>query len=255
MIRFRFRTFRKFWMSAVAITSLTCILLSIAFNQSFNPKADLCVLIIIPAVCMLLSLFAILSKHIFTSKLPHCVAVECIWTTCIVPFTLILGLFSYGLGSSLAADSAARAPFIALQVFSWLLMALLALYSIVLVVFTFLVAAIVDKDIWFRDISGSPSPFPIPVLLESLRVLFMSGVFGTGTSTETDDKQEDHHCPPGCPCDVKLAPPSSPPALPTIGPRTAGAERMNRTSSGSSVPVRVPTAMERHNTIVIGFDV
>jgi hypothetical protein len=119
-------------------------------------------------------------------------------------------------------------------------------------VFSALTALTVDKEVWFRDIAASPSPFPLLLIFAKIATLLdQSGSENDGAAHTV--------CLPGCTCTEKL-PPSSPPlGIPPIGSEGVNGRIIIRTltaaSGESSVPIRVPTAMERHNSIVIGFDV
>ncbi|KAI0267119.1 hypothetical protein BC834DRAFT_96951 [Gloeopeniophorella convolvens] len=126
-------------------------------------------------------------------------------------------------------------------------------YSTLIIALAILTAATVDKDVWFRDITGSPSPFPLALCLQSIR---LSVARLRGLQTVPDSAQEHPpHCLPGCACREKIPPSSPPTALPPLG-SWSDARRDSFASTRSVVPgVRVPTALERHNSIYIGLEV
>ncbi|KAI0047752.1 hypothetical protein FA95DRAFT_1189268 [Auriscalpium vulgare] len=253
MVKFRFRAFRKFCLGSIGLASIICIILSLSLFDEFNPKADVCVLIAVPSLCLTGCVCSINAKRLFKSDIPHCVAIECIWISCFVPFNLILSMFCYGLSGQFR-EGMPTDRFMALEVFCWLLASLVFLYCFIVVGISLTTAFTVDKDVWFRDIAGSPSPFPLPLILFSMR----QSIFGTSFAAEHAEAHAPQ-CLPGCTCNAKLAPSSPPLALPPIGflrnqPRRDSAMTAGSVRSTSSVPVRVPTAMERHNSILVGFD-
>ncbi|KAI0301024.1 hypothetical protein B0F90DRAFT_1817309 [Multifurca ochricompacta] len=89
-----------------------------------------------------------------------------------------------------------------------------------------------DKDVWFRDITGSPSPFPIDICLYKVKLWLR----GRGPPSEKGNAQQHPSlCLPGCSCKEKI-PPSSPPT-------TLLSDQVDFTGPRSNVPgVRVPTA-------------
>ena len=118
-----------------------------------------------------------------------------------------------------------------------------ASYSIMIVILAS-ATTLVDDAVWFRDMSASPSPFPLALVLHKLRL-------------SPDDKT--HHCLTGCTCSEKL-PPSSPvptTALPTLGPWGSMSRMASELQlpSGQSIPVMIPTAAESQTHIRVGFDV
>ncbi|KAI0058104.1 hypothetical protein BV25DRAFT_1994530 [Artomyces pyxidatus] len=256
MVQLRFRALRKLWLASIALTSLACIVVSLSLYGRYNPKADVCVLVAVPALCLMTSLSAIFAKQIFRSSIPHCVAIECIWTACLVPFDLILSLYGFSLRNEFV-DGPAHMQFLVVQVLCWLLTALVFSYCSLIVDLSFLTAFTLDKDVWFRDITDSPSPFPLYHIVFSLRQS-LCRLFGTTSAADEQPEKHTPHCLPGCDCNAKIAPSSPPSALPPIGflsGQSRGDSSMSIGSARTTVPVRVPTAMERHNSIVVGFEV
>jgi hypothetical protein len=127
-------------------------------------------------------------------------------------------------------------------------MRLAATYSSLIMMLSILTATTVDKDVWFRDIAGSPSPFPLAVCLYSTKLWFTD----TGISSNT---REHPHCLPRCSCKEKISPSSPPMALPPLGIRSD--HRLDGCANARSIVpgVRVPTALERHNSIFVGLEV
>ncbi|ETW80760.1 hypothetical protein HETIRDRAFT_169504 [Heterobasidion irregulare TC 32-1] len=152
-------------------------------------------------------------------------------------------MFAVGISANFSSGPA-HVPFVIVEVLCWLVTVLLTTYSITIVSLSILTALTLDKDVWIRDITSSPSPFPLQHILATLM---------RTTSLEDDTRSQRHHCLPGCTCTEKQLPSSPPLAIPAIGQGLN--VRMERAPARSNVPVRVPTAMERHNSIVIGFDV
>lgn len=276
---FRFRTFRKCWLVAIAIASLACIAISPSLYDYYESKSDLSILIAVPGLCLTASIAAIFAKRLFPSTaVPTSVAVECIWTTCFVIFNMsrssspvclfgcagldrnvsiypqVLSLYSLGVEGDVKRTST-HMPFLLVEICCWSLTGLMALYSSLIMILSILTAATVDKDVWFRDIAGSPSPFPVAACLYSTKLWFMdirSAPSALGSNTG------DHlHCLPGCSCKEKISPSSPLTALPPLG--ILSDRRLDDCASlhvRNIVPgVRVPTALERHNSIFVGLEV
>ncbi|KAI0316250.1 hypothetical protein OF83DRAFT_1173069 [Amylostereum chailletii] len=245
MLKFRFRAFRKFWLVAFVLSSLANLVLSLSLHNLYARKTDLCVLAIISGIALLISLCAIMPKWITLTSLPTLVGVECLWTSCLVPLTMIMSLYSLTLVP--AQEHASMAwPFVLVRVFSWSLTGIVTIYPIILLTVAFATAAMVDAEVWCRDITDSPSPFPLALIFYLWRLRFGLVQMPQGTQTVVHPPQ----CMPGCGCAEKLPPPSPPLlARPALAARSS-----TRSSLESVVPgIRVPTAMERHNKIVIGF--
>ncbi|KAI9437649.1 hypothetical protein H4582DRAFT_2057983 [Lactarius indigo] len=198
---------------------------------------------------VLVSFFA---KGLFRSSIPTSVAVECIWTTCFVIFNLILSLYSLGVGADIRATGArVPLPFLFVEVCCWGLTGLMITYSSLVVCSSVLTAITFDRDVWFRDITGSPSPFPVVLCVYSVK-LWLAEVRHPSSTSRT---QHTPHCLPGCTCKEKVPPPSPPTALPPLGLQSAP-RGSNLANAQSAVPgVRVPTALERHNSIFVGLEV
>ncbi|KAF8265533.1 hypothetical protein EI94DRAFT_317896 [Lactarius quietus] len=249
----RFRVFRKCWLAIIALASALCIVLSLCFYEHYDPKSDLCVLIAVPGLCLVVSVTAFFAKLLFRSSIPTSVAVECIWTACFVIFNLILSLYSLGVGIDIKGAKDVRLPFLLVEVCCWCLTGLMFTYSFLVVSFSVLTAITFDRDVWFRDISGSPAPFPLVDSMHAVK-LWLTHVYRP-SSEMGRTQQNSPHCLPGCTCKEKVPPPSPPTALPPLGLQS---ER--RVSNFANVPsavpgVRLPTALERHNSIFVGLGV
>lgn len=101
-----------------------------------------------------------------------------------------------------------------------------------------------DQEIWARDIDSSPCPFPFPVLLvyafPFAAKYFRGTAFeprGGAPATATD------YCLPGCSCHT-----TKPTEVPGLG-----AESNNMEGTRPSIPIRIPTAMERRNAIRVAL--
>ncbi|KAN0138432.1 hypothetical protein V8E53_003895 [Lactarius tabidus] len=249
----RFRVFRKCWLAITALASALCIVLSLSFYEHYDPKTDLCVLIAVPGLCLVVSATAFFAKLLFRSSLPTSVAVECIWTTCFVIFDLILSLYSLGVGTEIKGAKGSRLPFLLVEVCCWCLTGLMFTYSFLVVSSSVLTAITFDRDVWFRDITSSPSPFPLVVCVHSAKI-WLAEVYRP-SSDMGRTLRHTPHCLPGCTCKEKVPPPSPPTALPPLGLQS---ERRgtNFANTQSVVPgVRLPTALERHNSIFVGLGV
>jgi hypothetical protein len=128
-----------------------------------------------------------------------------------------------------------------------------ATYSSLIIFLSVLTAITVDKDVWFRDITGSPSPFPVMMCLHSIKHWLSSirkSPSGVGSAQEHPP-----HCLPGCACKEKIAPSSPSIALPQQGLIPDPLCRLSANARGAVPGVRVPTALERHNSIFVGLEV
>ncbi|KAI0268008.1 hypothetical protein BGY98DRAFT_925271, partial [Russula aff. rugulosa BPL654] len=225
----------------IAVASLACIAISPSLYEYYESKSDLSILIAVPGLCLTASVAAIFAKRLFPSTaVPTSVAVECIWTTCFVIFNMILSLYSLGVEGDVKRTSA-HMPFLLVKICCWSLTGLMASYSSLIMILSILTAATVDKDVWFRDVAGSPSPFPVAACLYSTKLWF------------TDIHHL--HCLPGCSCKEKISPSSPLTALPPLG--ILSDRRLDGWASARNIVpgVRVPTALERHNSIFVGLEV
>ena len=223
------------------------------------------------------------------------VAVECIWTACFVILNLsrsfafarcpglnqsmdvrfsflVLSLFSLGVGAEIQGTGA-QIPFLVMEICCWALTGLskyrtpkmriqrhrmngplAAAYASLIVLLSIFTATTIDNDVWFRDITSSPSPFPLADCLYATKLWF-SSIHSTPSRVGSGTTPHLPHCLPRCSCKEKITPPSPPMALPPLGIHSD--RRFDiRESMPSIVPgVRVPTALERQNSIFVGLEV
>lgn len=111
------------------------------------------------------------------------------------------------------------------------------LYTAGIISLAFLTQFSCDQQIWARDIDSSPCPFPFPALLVYVFPFAVKHL--RGTSVEPREPDTATYCLPGCSCHAK---PNEVPAL--------AAESANYIEGiRSSIPIRVPTVMDRQNAI------
>lgn len=114
------------------------------------------------------------------------------------------------------------------------------LYAAGIILLALLTQFSCDQEIWARDIDSSPCPFPFPVLF--VYAFPFAAKYFRETAVESREgapAATTDYCLPGCPCYTK---PTEAPGL--------GVESANYTEGTQpSIPIRVPTAMERQNAI------
>ncbi|KAI9574683.1 hypothetical protein HD554DRAFT_80193 [Boletus coccyginus] len=227
-----FRTARKLWMGLIALLSLACIFLAVSlWSHGYSRSNNFGALIVIPCFACA---GAIWTKKFFS---PQIVCVEVTWVFALLPFQILLGLFAFE--SDGALGSRFFAVYEALVVLIWTNSVLVFLYVAGIVSLALLTQFSCDQEVWARDIDSSPCPFPFPVLLVyafpfTARYFHGAVAESRGAPATTTD-----FCLPGCSCHTK----------PTEGPGL-GAEHANYLEgTQSSIPIRVPTAMERYNAI------
>lgn len=99
-----------------------------------------------------------------------------------------------------------------------------------------------DKDVWIRDIDSTPSPFPIPILIEFLHLRPSTWLRREGNSDPTSPCRI--HCILPCNCPAKLPPRED-----------AGVDAsLQKTKSFPQLLVRVPDAAQRRASISISFE-
>ncbi|KAI0029984.1 hypothetical protein K488DRAFT_88210 [Vararia minispora EC-137] len=243
MVYLKFRIVRSVWLVLFACTALSIDIFSLIIWPHYARNTDAVVVMVVPGICFLTSLTALLARYLFSNPTYKSVAVEILWTGCMSPLAMILVIYSYSLVPGMGGPGAIW-PFIGLRVFSWALASLITLYTVVLMLVTFATAATIDREVWIRPIAGSPSPFPLAVVVHIL--------WARTRSRQPSDMEKRTFCPPGCACANKLPPSISSPLLePRAENVTMGDAEAQR---DSTVPgIRVPTALERHSTIFIGF--
>jgi len=123
----------------------------------------------------------------------------------------------------------------------WTNSALVFLYAAGIVSLALLTQFSYDQEIWARDIDSSPCPFPFPVLL--VYAFPFAAKYFRGTAFESREgapATATDYCLPGCSCHG---------TKPTeaLGLGAESANHMEGTQL--SIPIRVPTVMERRNAI------
>lgn len=114
------------------------------------------------------------------------------------------------------------------------------LYAAGIILLALLTQHSCDREVWSRDIDSSPCPFPFPVLLVYAFPSAARYFRGTAVAArEGVPVAAANYCLPGCPCHSK------PNEAPNLEPESVNC----MDSSRSSIPIRVPTAMERQNAI------
>jgi len=103
-----------------------------------------------------------------------------------------------------------------------------------------------DTDVWIRDIDSSPSPFPIPIILEFLRPHHL-GWCRRGRRDFQAVQPAHDICSLECNCPVKLR------QSPEPEPRFPGGEGRYQLSLPRAL-VRLPDAAEQRASIAVSFE-
>ncbi|KAF8557001.1 hypothetical protein OG21DRAFT_1495094 [Imleria badia] len=231
-----FRTARKLWMGLVALISFTCILLAVVlWLHGYSKSNNFGALIAIPGFAFAGAIWTIFKKMFFS---PQIVCIEATWVFALLPFQILLGLFAFE--SDSAFHSRFTAVYEALVVLVWTNSALVFIYATGIISLALLTQLSCDQEIWARDIDSSPSPFPFPVLLVYAFPFAVKYFRGAAVeSREGAPATTTAYCLPGCSCHTK----------PTEAPGFGADNANNMEGTQSSIPIRVPTAMERQNVI------
>ncbi|KAG2757405.1 hypothetical protein P692DRAFT_20302915 [Suillus brevipes Sb2] len=180
---------------------------------------------------------------------PQLVSVEATWTFALLPFEILLGLFSVNL--NIANVRTAHAAYLCLAILIWLNAALVFIYAATIILLALLTQVLHDQEVWSRDIDSSPSPFPLHVIV-TYAFSSLTRPFSLVTrQNRPPSPVSNEHCFPGCSCSHKLPNPSH-----LTDPRILGPTLENTTGNVSSSPhplinIRVPTAMGRPKPIAI----
>lgn len=142
------------------------------------------------------------------------------------------------------------------------------LYTVCILTTAMLTVCAFDKDVWYRDIDSSPSPFPMSILLYF--VFPCLSRWSPSPITPVEMEEDDTHpavlCLPGCGCTTKpqmtqmTRTPTMTPALLNIHDsvstlQSSTPQRLGNSASLSRSLVRIPNATERRESIVIAFEV
>lgn len=115
------------------------------------------------------------------------------------------------------------------------------LYTAGIISLAFLTQLSCDQEIWARDIDSSPCPFPFAVLLVYAFPFAVKYLRETAVESRGAPATATAYCLPGCPCSSKST------EVPGLGAESANYMQGEQ----PSIPIRVPTAMERQNVIRI----
>ncbi|KAG9317448.1 hypothetical protein JVU11DRAFT_1648 [Chiua virens] len=233
-----FRTARKLWMGFIALLSLICMFLAVVLWIHGHKSSNFGALIAIPCFAFVGAVWTILRKTFFS---PQPVCVEVTWVLALLPFQIVLGLFAS------EADNPRHSHFTdvyleVLVTLIWINAALVFLYMTGIILLASLTQLSYDQEVWVRDIDSSPCPFPFPVLFvyafPFTAAYFRGAVVDLREGASTAATR---YCLPGCPCHTKSTEASD------SGPESANSVE----GAPSSIPIRVPTTMERRNAIYV----
>ncbi|KIJ70098.1 hypothetical protein HYDPIDRAFT_35532 [Hydnomerulius pinastri MD-312] len=166
----------------------------------------------------------------------------------------VLGLFAFE--SDAAIHSDLIGAYEALVTVVWTNATLVFVYAAGIILLALLTQFSYDQDIWSRDIDSSPCPFPFAILIvyafpSTAKYFHMTPVELTSPRQAALSGE---YCLPGCPCHTKLpdgADVEMSNGLSSVTlPRTESYTSYTG-STRSTVPIRVPTAMERRNPIPV----
>lgn len=244
-------------MGLSTLLSFITIALTISLLRFIPHRSYLLVLVGIPSLALVGGLCTILRKTITRGRSHQRVSAEVAWTFSLLPFEFIIALFSTNItGDNYTPEVTQR--FTAVTVIIWTNCALVSIYIIVLLTLSTITQFAFDAEVWKRDIDGSPSPFPmsiiVPYALPFTARFFLCPSPMLQMTTTTTAATAHAYCLPGCTCTRKLHSPPSPPQLSTAPLLSS---RTGSTSGGSTrsiVPVRLPTEMERRRSILVVFD-
>ncbi|KAH7931252.1 hypothetical protein BV22DRAFT_7289 [Leucogyrophana mollusca] len=279
-----FRTFRRTWMGLIALISCVCIAISLhLWGSGYCRNNSFGALIAIPTGALLGAVWTICRKRFFS---PQLVSVEATLAFALLPFEILLGLFSLEL--EIPRASSVYPSFKCLQALIWINSSLASAYAATIILLAIFTQFAFDPDVWSRDIDSSPSPFPFPVLLTFAFPFTARYVLApTECHSCRTEQTPREYCLPGCSCSRKL--PVSVPLVdgtpsraPTPGGSAMHADASTIYMAGSAsnfaestsqlggtpslftsstsqiggstrslVPIRVPTSMDRRNSIVV----
>ncbi|KZT23911.1 hypothetical protein NEOLEDRAFT_1179664 [Neolentinus lepideus HHB14362 ss-1] len=251
--------FYLFRMSCMALTSFTCassILASIAVSSHIHPKSYIWMPICIPALTFIPAFWALVHPLVRPTQSQH-VAAELLWTILAIPFDTSVAIFVSGIYPANANPTTNRI-FLCLQILTWLIFGVVTAYATVLASLSILTRLTIDKDIWLRDVTCTPSPFPVGYIIRALRdPSLVDRDYHDFWTSETRDDLHRPYCTPGCACSRKVADTESP--APCLDKTAADFNRTSEVApigeSRREVPVRLPTVAEMLSSIPIGLTV
>ncbi|KAG2077274.1 hypothetical protein BDR04DRAFT_1088219 [Suillus decipiens] len=199
-------------------------------------------MIVIPAGAFIGSIWTIFTKVVYK---PQLVSIEAAWTFALLPFEILLGLFSVNL--NIEDTSAAHATYLCLAALIWLNAVLIFIYAATIVLLSLFTQVSHDQDVWSRDIDSSPSPFPLHIIVA---YAFSSLTQPFSRQNQPTFPVSKEHCFPGCTCSRKL-PNSSLADLRTLGPTLENTTGDVSRSPHPLINIHVPTVIERPKPIAI----
>ncbi|KII95728.1 hypothetical protein PLICRDRAFT_34671 [Plicaturopsis crispa FD-325 SS-3] len=222
-------------MGFIAALSLACIAVACVLLPPTTHSGSLWVLIAIPGASIAGALWSTTRKAVNRAH-PQRVAIELTWLFAVIPFEIILGMFTATVAPPPPATAHFQALYTALRALVWIHATLVCTYVLSLLLLALATQACYDRDVFMKDIDASPSPFPLRVVFAYLRAC----VFRRGATARRLAVAD--VCLPGCACDRKL-------------------HRLDAGDGDSEVDVepgegfiRVPTEDERRNSIVVTFE-
>ncbi|KAG1755547.1 hypothetical protein EDB19DRAFT_413638 [Suillus lakei] len=242
-----FRTARRSLMGLMGTLSLVCLALSLfLWGAGYSKSNNIGAVIVIPTGAFIGSVWTIFTKVVHK---PQLVSVEATWTFALLPFEILLGVFSVNL--NIANVSAAHAAYLCLATLIWLNAALVFIYAATIILLALFTQVSHDQDVWSRDIDSSPSPFPLHIIVayafSSLTRPFSLAAHQNRPTSPISKE----YCFPGCSCSRKLPNSSSLADLRTLGPTLENTTGNVLRSPHPLINIHVPTAMERPKPIAV----
>ncbi|KAG0709777.1 hypothetical protein DFH29DRAFT_885766 [Suillus ampliporus] len=230
----------------VGVFSLACLALSLfLWGTGYSKSNNIGAVIAIPAGAVIGSLWTIFTKVVYK---PQLVSVEATWAFALLPFEILLGLFSINL--NVANAPAAHAAYLCLATIIWLNAALVFIYAATIILLALFTQVLHDEDVWSRDIDSSPSPFPLHIIVAYVFRSMTQPFSLAARQNRPTLPVSKEYCFPGCTCSRKL-----PDSLSLSDLRALGPTLENTTHDASRthplINIRVPTAMERPKPIVV----
>ncbi|KAG1752647.1 uncharacterized protein EDB91DRAFT_1243410 [Suillus paluster] len=226
--------------------SLACFVFSLfLWGTGYFKSNNIGAMIAISTGAFIGSLWTIFTKVVYK---PQLVSVEATWAFALLPFEILLGLFSVNL--NIADVPAAHAAYLCLATLIWLNAALVFIYAVTIILLALFTQASHDRDVWSRDIDSSPSPFPLHIIVAYVFSSMTRPFSLAARQNRPTPPVSKDYCFPGCTCSRKLPNSSSLSDLQTLGSTLENTtDDISRTHS--LINIRVPTAMERPKPIAV----
>ncbi|KAJ7350368.1 hypothetical protein DFH08DRAFT_861207 [Mycena albidolilacea] len=245
-----FRTFRKILLGTILLISATSVVLSVYLKPYLKPSPNSAYVLLGILDTLIFAIILSVGRTLFQS--PQTVATEALGLFALLPFALILALYSMTL--SVTPDQNVLSIFSILQILIFIGTTLHGLYTIGLLCTAMLTVCVFDADVYARDIDSSPSPFPMSFLLGSICPCFCRSD-PASLDLEYVPEHPNIVCLPGCNCSIaktQLPNTSEGERTPGLQP-TANNMLMVRGLSSRSL-VRVPNDVERRSSIAVSFE-